>query len=253
MPRLTFPGCACPCPAGAPLCVHRPGWLQVRHPQHAPAGEAAGYGAHCCLGGASTCIIHGSEAAGRGPGPRAALPGLGRAGTCRQAGCLLAAGAHSSVLPRSPVPPWRPPSFASSPAPLQPAARPGSSFWRRAAGSAHLHRPALPPHLPLLQWFLDQIKADSNLELVGAHCHLGSTITKVGRGAAAAPGGRCRWEGPDGCTLEQHGRRGGRQHLSALSVPRAPERATRPRQLPPGMQKPPAAPPALASWCPLKR
>ncbi|KAL4459044.1 hypothetical protein ABPG75_013909 [Micractinium tetrahymenae] len=30
-----------------------------------------------------------------------------------------------------------------------------------------------------LQWFLDQIKADSNLELVGAHCHLGSTITKV--------------------------------------------------------------------------
>lgn len=34
-----------------------------------------------------------------------------------------------------------------------------------------------------LQWFLDQIKADSNLELVGAHCHLGSTITKVGPGA----------------------------------------------------------------------
>lgn len=31
------------------------------------------------------------------------------------------------------------------------------------------------------QWFLDQIKADPNLELVGAHCHLGSTITKVGR------------------------------------------------------------------------
>lgn len=30
-----------------------------------------------------------------------------------------------------------------------------------------------------LQWFLDQIKADPNLELVGAHCHLGSTITKV--------------------------------------------------------------------------
>jgi len=30
-----------------------------------------------------------------------------------------------------------------------------------------------------LQWFLDQIKVDPNLELVGAHCHLGSTITKV--------------------------------------------------------------------------
>lgn len=30
-----------------------------------------------------------------------------------------------------------------------------------------------------LQWFLDEIKADANLELVGAHCHLGSTITKV--------------------------------------------------------------------------
>ncbi len=33
-----------PCPilpplAGAPLCVHRPGRLQVRHPQHAPAGR----------------------------------------------------------------------------------------------------------------------------------------------------------------------------------------------------------------------
>lgn len=30
-----------------------------------------------------------------------------------------------------------------------------------------------------LQWFLDAIKAEPNLELVGAHCHLGSTITKV--------------------------------------------------------------------------
>lgn len=30
-----------------------------------------------------------------------------------------------------------------------------------------------------LQWFLDQIKADSNLQLVGVHSHLGSTITKV--------------------------------------------------------------------------
>ena len=30
-----------------------------------------------------------------------------------------------------------------------------------------------------LQWFLDAIKAEPSLELVGAHCHLGSTITKV--------------------------------------------------------------------------
>ncbi|CAG9465987.1 unnamed protein product [Pedinophyceae sp. YPF-701] len=30
-----------------------------------------------------------------------------------------------------------------------------------------------------LQDFLDKIKGDPNLELVGAHCHLGSTITKV--------------------------------------------------------------------------
>ena len=31
-----------------------------------------------------------------------------------------------------------------------------------------------------LQWFLDAIRADpANLELVGVHCHLGSTITKV--------------------------------------------------------------------------
>ncbi len=30
-----------------------------------------------------------------------------------------------------------------------------------------------------LQWFLDAIAAEPNLELVGAHCHLGSTITKV--------------------------------------------------------------------------
>ena len=31
-----------------------------------------------------------------------------------------------------------------------------------------------------LQWFLDSVKAHPNeLKLVGAHCHLGSTITKV--------------------------------------------------------------------------
>lgn len=31
-----------------------------------------------------------------------------------------------------------------------------------------------------LQWFLDVVKSHPNeLELVGAHCHLGSTITKV--------------------------------------------------------------------------
>lgn len=31
-----------------------------------------------------------------------------------------------------------------------------------------------------LQWFLDAVKAHPNeLKLVGAHCHLGSTITKV--------------------------------------------------------------------------
>lgn len=31
-----------------------------------------------------------------------------------------------------------------------------------------------------LQWFLDAVKTHSNeLKLVGAHCHLGSTITKV--------------------------------------------------------------------------
>lgn len=31
-----------------------------------------------------------------------------------------------------------------------------------------------------LQWFLDEVKAHPNeLKLVGAHCHLGSTITKV--------------------------------------------------------------------------
>ena len=32
-----------------------------------------------------------------------------------------------------------------------------------------------------LQWFLDAIAAEPGLELVGAHCHLGSTITKVPR------------------------------------------------------------------------
>lgn len=30
-----------------------------------------------------------------------------------------------------------------------------------------------------LQWFLDEIKADSSLNLAGVHCHLGSTIKKV--------------------------------------------------------------------------
>jgi len=30
-----------------------------------------------------------------------------------------------------------------------------------------------------LQDFLDAIKGDASLELVGAHCHLGSTITKI--------------------------------------------------------------------------
>jgi len=31
-----------------------------------------------------------------------------------------------------------------------------------------------------LQWFLDEVKAHpKELKLVGAHCHLGSTITKV--------------------------------------------------------------------------
>lgn len=31
-----------------------------------------------------------------------------------------------------------------------------------------------------LQWFLDAVKEHPNeLKLVGAHCHLGSTITKV--------------------------------------------------------------------------
>ena len=35
-----------------------------------------------------------------------------------------------------------------------------------------------------LQWFLDAIAAEPGLELVGAHCHLGSTITKVPRSFA---------------------------------------------------------------------
>lgn len=30
-----------------------------------------------------------------------------------------------------------------------------------------------------VQWFLDAIKAESLVELVGVHSHLGSTITKV--------------------------------------------------------------------------
>lgn len=39
-----------------------------------------------------------------------------------------------------------------------------------------------------LQWFLDAIKAEPNLELVGAHCHLGSTITKVSRALCCSRG-----------------------------------------------------------------
>ena len=34
--------------------------------------------------------------------------------------------------------------------------------------------------LLFLQWFLDEIKAEPLLNLVGVHSHLGSTITKVG-------------------------------------------------------------------------
>lgn len=30
-----------------------------------------------------------------------------------------------------------------------------------------------------MQWFLDAIKAEPMVELVGVHSHLGSTITKV--------------------------------------------------------------------------
>ncbi len=33
--------------------------------------------------------------------------------------------------------------------------------------------------LLFLQWFLDEIKAEPLLNLVGVHSHLGSTITKV--------------------------------------------------------------------------
>lgn len=51
-----------------------------------------------------------------------------------------------------------------------------------------------PPHIPAphippayAQWFLDAVRADPLLELVGVHSHLGSTISKVGifRDAAA--------------------------------------------------------------------
>jgi hypothetical protein len=45
-----------------------------------------------------------------------------------------------------------------------------------------------------LQWFLDAINAEPSLELVGAHCHLGSTITKVGAnppGSRALPIAQC--------------------------------------------------------------
>lgn len=55
--------------------------------------------------------------------------------------------------------------------------------------------PSLASSLSCLlpQWFLDQIKADPNLELVGAHCHLGSTITKVGARACVCCGS-CGWK-----------------------------------------------------------
>lgn len=54
--------------------------------------------------------------------------------------------------------------------------------------------PAAMRLLRRVQWFLDQIKADSNLELVGAHCHLGSTITKAsGPGRACTPAQRSHW------------------------------------------------------------
>ena len=43
-----------------------------------------------------------------------------------------------------------------------------------------------------LQWFLDQIKANPLLQLVGVHCHLGSTITKVGAVGSGGGGGERR-------------------------------------------------------------
>ena len=62
---------------------------------------------------------------------------------------------------------------------------------RRQDHARHPHQPRgllptspLPLPLPLPRSknrFLDQIKADErHLQLVGVHCHLGSTITKVG-------------------------------------------------------------------------
>lgn len=36
-----------------------------------------------------------------------------------------------------------------------------------------------PCFLCMLQWFLDAVKAEELVELVGVHSHLGSTITKV--------------------------------------------------------------------------
>ena len=39
--------------------------------------------------------------------------------------------------------------------------------------------------LLFLQWFLDEIKAEPLLNLVGVHSHLGSTITKVSSSCCA--------------------------------------------------------------------
>lgn len=38
---------------------------------------------------------------------------------------------------------------------------------------------APPPSFAALQWFLDEIRKEPMVELVGVHSHLGSTITKV--------------------------------------------------------------------------
>jgi diaminopimelate decarboxylase len=55
-----------------------------------------------------------------------------------------------------------------------------TSSWQQT-GPATDHTRAGPDAslVYVVQWFLDAIKAEPNLELVGAHCHLGSTITKV--------------------------------------------------------------------------
>jgi hypothetical protein len=89
-----------------------------------------------------------------------------------------------------------------------------------------------------LQWFLDQIKADSNLELVGAHCHLGSTITKVGPAACVCggEGGRCG----NVCGWVGHGR----HCVSAESGTAAPGGAG----ALPAFTSAPLLPPCLAPW-----